>query len=77
MLQLRHGLVDLLLNLATHTGGAEEVAIEDAADINVQLDDAADQAAALELEESLARPSPDEEEEDDIAQPADQNDKTN
>lgn len=68
--QLRDALLDLLLNLAAHAGRPQEVAVEDAADVGVELDDGADDAAALELPEAAARPSQDEQEEYNISKSA-------
>ena len=62
-------LLDLGADLAADAGGLQEPAVEDAADIAIQLEDGADDTAALELPVESARPSGDKVYEDDVADP--------
>ncbi|OAQ97064.1 hypothetical protein LLEC1_00950 [Akanthomyces lecanii] len=63
-------LLDLGAYLAADTGGLQEPAVEDAADVAIQLEDGADDTAALELPVEATRPSGDKVDEDDVADPA-------
>ena len=66
-LELGDGFVDLLAHLGAHAWHAQEVAVEHAADVTVELGDGAEEAAALELPEDASGPSHEEEEEDDVS----------
>jgi hypothetical protein len=70
LLKLEDGLGDLSLHLCTDTRETQEDAEEGAADVGVYVCRGADRAAALQLVEELARPAQQEEDEDDIAEPA-------
>lgn len=65
-LELGQRLGDLLADLGANTRGAEEVAIEDAARIMVELDDGADDTTTFELPPSAADDAKEEEEEYDV-----------
>jgi hypothetical protein len=67
-LDLGQRLADLLAHLGPDARGAQEVAVQYAAGIGVQLDDGADEAAAFELPEGASDYAEDEEEEDDVAE---------
>jgi hypothetical protein len=67
--QLIEGLLDLRLNAAAHARGTQEETVEDAADVVVEVEGGADDAAALEFPEGPAGPAQDEEEKDDVAEP--------
>lgn len=66
---LGQGIVDLLTHLRAHAREPQEVAIEDAPGVRVELNDGAEQAAALELPKAAADDAEDEEEEDDVPEP--------
>lgn len=61
---LGQGIVDLLAHLGAHAGEPQEVAVEDAPGVRVELGDGAEQAAALELPKAAPEEAEDEEEED-------------
>lgn len=63
---LGQGIVDLFAHLRAHAWEPQEVAIEDAPGVRVELNDGAEQAAALELPKAAADDAEDEEEEDDV-----------
>lgn len=67
LLKLDNGLGDLSLDFGAHSGQAQEVAVQDTAGGEVEVDGGADDATALELVEGLAGPAEDEEDEDQVA----------
>jgi hypothetical protein len=58
--------LDLLLHLAAHARRSQKVAIQGPFNVAVQLEDCADDAAALELPPQAPGPAEDEVEEDDV-----------
>ena len=67
---LVNGLLELGVDLVSDTGGAEEVAVEDSANVAVGFEDGADRTAAFELPVCAASPSDDKVDKDDVSDPA-------